>query len=187
MYGIQELHLDVDLPFQWRLQYWCAIDPRTIPSRIGIFRLFAKLIALHLHADECLATQASSSARAKIPSCTSSSLPQSGHNLRSPLASIDAGTSPRSRRRSWRVHCRPSQRWRNALHFPNAALTSKGHSAVSSTLQLQGSWCPRPVDSIVAASSCLRGSATAFLFVVSFRAKLRLASGKADRSTMPTK
>ena len=64
--------------------------------------------------------------RSAASPAASSSLPQSGHDLRSPLASIDAGTSPRSCPRSWRVHCRPSQRWRKRALFSECRFDIQG-------------------------------------------------------------
>jgi signal transduction histidine kinase len=74
----------------------CAIDPRPArlknPQTIGMFKLFAELIALHLDVDERLA---SSEARLFDQERTAELREQFiavlGHDLRNPLASIDAG------------------------------------------------------------------------------------------------
>lgn len=75
----------------------CAIDPRPAklrnPQTIGMFRLFADLIALHLDAD----TRAQNSEANLIDERKTSELREQfiavlGHDLRNPLASIAAGT-----------------------------------------------------------------------------------------------
>jgi signal transduction histidine kinase len=74
----------------------CAIDPRPAkvnrPEVVGMFRLFADLIAFHLDAQERLAT----SEAALLGERQSAELREQfiavlGHDLRNPLASIDAG------------------------------------------------------------------------------------------------
>jgi signal transduction histidine kinase len=74
----------------------CAIDPRPArlnrPEVVGMFRLFADLIAFHLDAHERLAT----STAALLDARRASELREQfiavlGHDLRNPLASIDAG------------------------------------------------------------------------------------------------
>jgi signal transduction histidine kinase len=74
----------------------CAIDPRPArlanPETIGMFRLFADLIAFHLDAREQLATSES----ALLDARQSGELREQfiavlGHDLRNPLASIEGG------------------------------------------------------------------------------------------------
>ena len=75
----------------------CAIDPRPAklknPAVIGMFKLFAELIAFHLEAGHRLA-----SAQADLHDARATSLLREqfiavlGHDLRNPLASIAAGT-----------------------------------------------------------------------------------------------
>jgi signal transduction histidine kinase len=74
----------------------CAIDPRPArlanPETIGMFRLFADLIAFHLDAREQLATSES----ALLDARQSAELREQfiavlGHDLRNPLASIEGG------------------------------------------------------------------------------------------------
>jgi signal transduction histidine kinase len=74
----------------------CAIDPRPAkvnrPEVVGMFRLFADLIAFHLDTQERLAT----SEAALLGERQSAELREQfiavlGHDLRNPLASIDAG------------------------------------------------------------------------------------------------
>jgi signal transduction histidine kinase len=76
----------------------CAIDPRPAklknPQIIGMFKLFAELISFHVDAQERLAT----SEAALFSERQSSELREQfiavlGHDLRNPLASIDAGAS----------------------------------------------------------------------------------------------
>jgi signal transduction histidine kinase len=75
----------------------CAIDPLPAPlddpKIIGMFRLFAELIAAQLDADERLAdSQASLVNERKIAALREQFIAVLGHDLRNPLASIDAGT-----------------------------------------------------------------------------------------------
>lgn len=75
----------------------CAIDPKPAqlknPTVIGMFRLFADLVAFHLEAGQRLAT-----AEASLSDAQESSVLREqfvavlGHDLRNPLASIAAGT-----------------------------------------------------------------------------------------------
>jgi signal transduction histidine kinase len=76
----------------------CAIDPRPAklknPQIVGMFKLFAELISFHVDAQERLAT----SEAALFSERQSSELREQfiavlGHDLRNPLASIDAGAS----------------------------------------------------------------------------------------------
>ena len=76
----------------------CAIDPRAgetedAATSIGMFRLFADLIGFHLEAQERLAA----SEAALLDERQTSELREQfiavlGHDLRNPLAAIDAGT-----------------------------------------------------------------------------------------------
>src|SRR3954452_20857303 len=74
----------------------CAIDPRprrlNTPETIGMFRLFADLIGFHLDAQDRLVT----SEKALLDARQTAELREQfiavlGHDLRNPLASIDAG------------------------------------------------------------------------------------------------
>ena len=74
----------------------CAIDPRPMklntPETVGMFKLFAELIGFHLDAQERLAT----SEAALLDERQTSELREQfiavlGHDLRNPLASIEAG------------------------------------------------------------------------------------------------
>jgi signal transduction histidine kinase len=74
----------------------CAIDPRPArlnrPEVIGMFRLFADLIAFHLEARERLATSEAALLNAQqIAELRDHFVAVLGHDLRNPLASIDAG------------------------------------------------------------------------------------------------
>ncbi len=75
----------------------CAIDPRPArldePKTIGMFRLFAELIAAHLDAAEMLAaSEAHLLDERRIAGLREQFIAVLGHDLRNPLASIDAGT-----------------------------------------------------------------------------------------------
>ncbi|MEJ0076564.1 MAG: GAF domain-containing sensor histidine kinase [Alphaproteobacteria bacterium] len=75
----------------------CAIDPRPHrlknPETIGMFKLFAELIAFHLDTSERLATsEASLFGERKTSELREQFIAVLGHDLRNPLASIDAGT-----------------------------------------------------------------------------------------------
>jgi signal transduction histidine kinase len=75
----------------------CAIDPRparlNTPETVGMFRLFAELISFHLSANEQLAaSEANLLDERKTSDLREQFLAVLGHDLRNPLASIDAGT-----------------------------------------------------------------------------------------------
>lgn len=74
----------------------CAIDPKpaklNTPETIGMFRLFADLIAFHLDAAERLATSESALFDARAAAeLREQFIAVLGHDLRNPLASIDGG------------------------------------------------------------------------------------------------
>jgi signal transduction histidine kinase len=74
----------------------CAIDPRparvNTPETIGMFRLFAELIGLHLDLHERLTTsEASLSSERQGADLRDQFIAVLGHDLRNPLAAIDAG------------------------------------------------------------------------------------------------
>jgi signal transduction histidine kinase len=81
----------------------CAIDPRPArlnnPETIGMFRLFAELIGFHLSAGERLAASEANLATSeadllderKTAELREQFIAVLGHDLRNPLASIDAG------------------------------------------------------------------------------------------------
>ena len=74
----------------------CAIDPRPArletPEVIGMFKLFAELIAFHLDAQERLAASEASLAGERTQSqLRDEFIAVLGHDLRNPLAAIDAG------------------------------------------------------------------------------------------------
>ncbi len=76
----------------------CAIDPKPAkvdnPQVIGTFRLFAELIAHHLDASDRLsATQASLERERELSELREQFIAVLGHDLRNPVAAIDAGTS----------------------------------------------------------------------------------------------
>jgi signal transduction histidine kinase len=75
----------------------CAIDPRPgklkVPQVIGMFKLFADLIGFHLEAQERLASsEAALLTERQTAELREQFIAVLGHDLRNPLASIDAGT-----------------------------------------------------------------------------------------------
>jgi signal transduction histidine kinase len=82
-------------------QFWgtlCAIDknPANVnnPKVLGAFRLFAELIAHHLQAGERLeATNASLKDERELAELREQFIAVLGHDLRNPIAAIDAGTT----------------------------------------------------------------------------------------------
>lgn len=74
----------------------CAIDPRPArlknPETIGMFKLFAELIAFHLHAHERLTDSEDTLRKARqAAELREQFIAVLGHDLRNPLAAIDAG------------------------------------------------------------------------------------------------
>lgn len=74
----------------------CAIDPRPLavnnPHIIGMFQLFAELIASHLDAGRRVATsEALLSGEREVAELREQFIAVLGHDLRNPLAAIDAG------------------------------------------------------------------------------------------------
>ena len=74
----------------------CAIDPRparvNTPEAVGMFKLFAELIAFHLDAHERLArSEAILLDERRTAELREQFIAVLGHDLRNPLASIDAG------------------------------------------------------------------------------------------------
>ncbi|MFC1458458.1 ATP-binding protein [Microvirga arabica] len=74
----------------------CAIDPRparlNTPETIGMFKLFAELIGFHLNASERLAaSEANLVDERNTAELREQFIAVLGHDLRNPLASIDAG------------------------------------------------------------------------------------------------
>lgn len=76
----------------------CAIDPKPAkvdnPQVIGTFKLFAELIAHHLDAgDRLCEAEASLHRERELSELREHFIAVLGHNLRNPLAALDAGTS----------------------------------------------------------------------------------------------
>lgn len=74
----------------------CAIDPLPAklenPETIGMFKLFAELIAAHLDAgDQLISTQAALKNEREVSELRDQFIAVLGHDLRNPLASIAAG------------------------------------------------------------------------------------------------
>ena len=97
LYGFQSyISMPIVLPNGTFFGTLCAIDPR--PARlataetIGMFKLFAELIGFHLDASERLAdSEARLLTERKTSELREQFIAVLGHDLRNPLASIDAG------------------------------------------------------------------------------------------------
>jgi len=97
MYGFQSyISMPVILADGTFFGTLCAIDPRPArvktPETVGMFKLFAELIAFHLDASERLASsEASLLDERQASELREQFIAVLGHDLRNPLASIDAG------------------------------------------------------------------------------------------------
>jgi signal transduction histidine kinase len=98
MYGFQSyISMPIVLPGGTFFGTLCCIDPRparvNTPETIGMFRLFADLIAFHLDAQQRLAdSEADLSNERATAELREQFIAVLGHDLRNPLASISAGT-----------------------------------------------------------------------------------------------
>jgi signal transduction histidine kinase len=97
MYGLQSY---ISMPIMLRdgsfFGTLCAIDPRPMPLNkpeiLGMFKLFAELIAFHLDAHQRLASNEEELVEARHSAeLREQFIAVLGHDLRNPLASIDAG------------------------------------------------------------------------------------------------
>jgi signal transduction histidine kinase len=97
MYGFQSyISMPIFLPDGSFFGTLCAIDPRPArlnnPETIGMFKLFAELIGFHLNASERLAaSEANLLNERQTSELREQFIAVLGHDLRNPLASIDAG------------------------------------------------------------------------------------------------
>lgn len=97
MYGLQSyISIPIVLPNGRFFGTLCAIDPKpnklNTPAVIGMFTLFAQMIAFHLDALERLERSASELAdQQQDTTLREQFIAVLGHDLRNPLASIDAG------------------------------------------------------------------------------------------------
>jgi signal transduction histidine kinase len=97
MYGFQSyISIPILLPDGAFFGTLCAIDPKPArlkaPGTVGMFKLFAELIAFHLAAHKRLASsEASLLDERKTAELREQFIAVLGHDLRNPLASIDAG------------------------------------------------------------------------------------------------
>jgi len=97
LYGFQSyISMPIILPDGSFFGTLCAIDPRPArlnnPETIGMFKLFAELIGFHLSANERLAaSEANLLDERKTSELREQFIAVLGHDLRNPLASIDAG------------------------------------------------------------------------------------------------
>lgn len=98
MYGFQSyISMPIVMPSGVFFGTLCAIDPRparvNTPEIVGMFKLFAELIAFHLQAHEQLAMSAADLRDERHSSqLREQFIAVLGHDLRNPLAAIDAGT-----------------------------------------------------------------------------------------------
>ena len=96
-YGFQSyISMPIVLPDGSFFGTLCAIDPKPVkvdtPETVGMFRLFAELIAFHLDAGQKLMlSEASLSDERRTAELREQFIAVLGHDLRNPLASIDAG------------------------------------------------------------------------------------------------
>lgn len=99
MYGFQSyISMPIRRPDGAFFGTLCAIDPRPIrlntPETIGMFKLFADLIGFHLHAQERIAeSEAALVDERHLADLREQFIAVLGHDLRNPLASIDAGAN----------------------------------------------------------------------------------------------
>lgn len=97
MYGFQSyISMPIVLPDGTFFGTLCAIDPRPArldtPEIIGMFKLFAELIAFHLDAHRRIAeSEASLLDERRTAELREQFIAVLGHDLKNPLASIDAG------------------------------------------------------------------------------------------------
>jgi signal transduction histidine kinase len=98
MYGFQSyISMPIILPDGRFFGTLCAIDPRPAklnnPETIGMFKMFADLVGFHLDAHEKLeTTTATLAGEQAVSHLRDQFIAVLGHDLRNPLASIDAGT-----------------------------------------------------------------------------------------------
>ena len=98
MYGFQSyISMPIVLPNGDVFGTLCALDPRparvNTPEAIGMFKLFADLIAFHLDAHQRLATsEATLLTERESAELREQFIAVLGHDLRNPLAAIDAGS-----------------------------------------------------------------------------------------------
>ncbi len=99
IYGLRSyISIPIILPNGQFFGTLCAIDPNPAkvnnPQTIESFKLFAELIAHHLHADAQLTATRESLEREKdISELREQFIAVLGHDLRNPIAAVDAGTS----------------------------------------------------------------------------------------------
>ncbi|WP_342029039.1 GAF domain-containing sensor histidine kinase [Bosea lupini] len=97
MYGLQSyISIPIILPDGRFFGTLCAIDPRprslNNPATLGMFKLFAELIAFHLDAHQQLAaSQASLASEVQNSEIREQFIAVLGHDLRNPVASVAAG------------------------------------------------------------------------------------------------
>lgn len=98
MYGFQSyISVPITLPDGTFFGTLCAIDPRPArldnPETLGMFRMFADLIAFHLDAQARIErSEANLLDERKTAELREQFIAVLGHDLRNPLASLDAGT-----------------------------------------------------------------------------------------------
>ncbi|MGA8197520.1 MAG: GAF domain-containing protein, partial [Acetobacteraceae bacterium] len=104
MYGFQSyISVPIVLPNGTFFGTLCAIDPKPrmlkTPEVIGMFRLFAELIAFHLDANTRLSvSEATLSREREVSELREQFITMLGHDLRNPLMAISAGATMLARR-----------------------------------------------------------------------------------------
>ena len=104
MYGFQSyISIPICLPDGSFFGTLCALDPKPhvlkTPEVIGMFKLFAELIAFHLDANTRLAmSEATLSRERDVSELREQFIAVLGHDLRNPLMAISAGTTMLARR-----------------------------------------------------------------------------------------
>lgn len=107
MYGLQSyISVPIVLPDGSFFGTLCAIDPKphavNNPQIIGTFTLFAELIAYHLDSEDRLdAAELKAAGQQATSDLREQFIAVLGHDLRNPLASIDAGASKLLRDGEW--------------------------------------------------------------------------------------
>ena len=103
-YGLQSyISIPICLPDGSFFGTLCALDPKPhllkTPEVIGMFKLFAELIAFHLDANTRLAmSEATLSREREVSELREQFIAMLGHDLRNPLMAISAGATMLARR-----------------------------------------------------------------------------------------
>ncbi len=169
LYGLQSyISMPIFLPNGAFFGTLCAIDPRPAklnrPEIIGMFKNFAQLIAFHLEAQERAARQdAALLSERQTAELREQFIAVLGHDLRNPLASIDAGArlllkqKPDEKSASLVGHIQNSVRRMAASdrrHAGSCARASAAAASPSITRSRRRRLAPAPALEGVASTSC---------------------------------